>query len=868
MAYQPKSYRKFLAGTVTAAVVATAVAPAASAAFNDVPATDSHAENIATAVELGLINGFEDGTFKPYQDITRGQVAKIIARYLGEVDTTGVEQFTDVEDGTELAEAALTVRAAGVFTGSNGALNWNKPITRQEMATVLVRLFGLEDLADKESAVTDIDSAWSVHRESINILSENGVTTVTEFNPLGNVKRGQFASFTVRAIETVPVDAEVVSVSAINSTTLELTGVALDEFTAEDITVEGNTIISYKAAEDGKTATLKLGSALVPDTEYAVTVNTGDDESVEFSVTYNLEVTTVSVDAKSFDDDTEDQFVSFKVNGKTADVNDLFVNGYSVEFAATTKEAGVTRDATGDLFADENTGELKTGLTAGTKYKVQVTISKGSDVFVSEQAEIEIKNFELVAASIESYELTNTTANDIIQKSSTFVVGDVVDLTELVAIQNGKKTTLDAVDIAAALADGTLDIKSSNPAVVSVDDAEFTANTPGNATITITYGSVKQTISVKVASEEREVTKVVPKSTSLTTILSPVTNNTLEFHAFDQYGDPIVLDADTDEITVQSSKESVATVAVSDTDVKGKGTLTVTPAELGSTSVVFKNEDGKTIGSVAVKVTDNASASKTVLEIVKPSAAEIEAGQSEDATIDAFDENEVVYKLQPYTSEGVKLDAKDMAGYTVKFDEKIVNVNSDTDGLLEIPTGTAVTELSITLPTTVKVGYSDIAVYNAEGALVSKVRVTVVNNTPKLSAVTLKSIPEVTFAGKTIDYKSVLNITSSSGDDIVNGVTLTHTANSVIRIDEDSAELYIDKNGDGDYTDETTDTKLGTVAMAAVSGNTGLDDFTGAILTGATTDAGDEGTIIITVKNNDSTPKIVSSTSITVKVPE
>nr|WP_254119796.1 carboxypeptidase regulatory-like domain-containing protein [Bacillus sp. FJAT-29790] len=202
---------KFLASSVTAALVASAVAPLASASgtFPDVPANDDHAANIEKAVELGLIKG-QNGLFMPNKDISRGQVAKIIARYLGDVDTTGTEQFKDVSTqvDAELAESALVVRAAGVFTGSNGAFNPGKNITRQEMASVLVRLFGLEDLANKESAVTDNDTAWEVHRANINILSENEITKVEKFNPLNNVTRAQFASFMIRSIENAEKEPE------------------------------------------------------------------------------------------------------------------------------------------------------------------------------------------------------------------------------------------------------------------------------------------------------------------------------------------------------------------------------------------------------------------------------------------------------------------------------------------------------------------------------------------------------------------------------------------------------------------------------------------------------------------------------------
>jgi hypothetical protein len=255
MANQPKSYRKFLAGSVTAALVASAVAPAASAAennFPDVPADDVHADNIAKAVEMGLINGYDDGTFGPYQDISRGQVAKIIARYLGDVDTTNVEQFTDVAKSgdTELHEAALTVKAANVFTGRNGELDFEENITREEMASVIVRVFDhLVDLEDVEPSVTDVEAAFPVHQDNIKLLSEWGITDVDVFNPKGDLQRAQFVSFMIRAIESMDMVVEepaVESVSAITTTdvtvTLEASDEAREDFTIEVVNPSGDVV--------------------------------------------------------------------------------------------------------------------------------------------------------------------------------------------------------------------------------------------------------------------------------------------------------------------------------------------------------------------------------------------------------------------------------------------------------------------------------------------------------------------------------------------------------------------------------------------------------------------------------------------------
>jgi len=48
--------------------------------YSDVPADHTHREGIERAAELGLVQGFPDGTFRPEQPVTRGQLATILMR--------------------------------------------------------------------------------------------------------------------------------------------------------------------------------------------------------------------------------------------------------------------------------------------------------------------------------------------------------------------------------------------------------------------------------------------------------------------------------------------------------------------------------------------------------------------------------------------------------------------------------------------------------------------------------------------------------------------------------------------------------------------------------------------------------------------
>lgn len=204
--FKNKKMKKFLATTATAAFLASALIPtgASAASFKDVPENNVHFEAIDVLSDEGIINGYSDGTFKPSNTITRGQVAKIFARLFDEEGELQ-QVFKDVPvtlADKELVRAAFTVNAYEVMTGSNGYLYPAKNITRQQMAKVLVEGLWLDHVEGEENQVKDLDKAYPEYREYIEILSENGITNVTEFRPTETVSRAQFASFVYRALLT------------------------------------------------------------------------------------------------------------------------------------------------------------------------------------------------------------------------------------------------------------------------------------------------------------------------------------------------------------------------------------------------------------------------------------------------------------------------------------------------------------------------------------------------------------------------------------------------------------------------------------------------------------------------------------------
>jgi trimeric autotransporter adhesin len=271
MAYQPKSYRKFLAGTISAAVVASAIAPVASAAdvqFTDLAGQDQETLDAITAlVGLGVIQGYQDKTFKPNQTINKGQAAEMTVKALPNVDpvaTPAGNVFEDLSAKSYYAPYAEALANAGIIA-KGGKFAAGTAMTREAMALALVQAFGLKDNGTAVT-ISDIATLSAESQAAIKILAQHGLTKVVDgkFNPTDAVKRSQFALFFYRAVAAVGVVApEVTAVKSTSATTLEVTVKgALKEVKASDfvfdngLTVTAAEIVPAAAAD--ATTTVKL----------------------------------------------------------------------------------------------------------------------------------------------------------------------------------------------------------------------------------------------------------------------------------------------------------------------------------------------------------------------------------------------------------------------------------------------------------------------------------------------------------------------------------------------------------------------------------------------------------------------------------
>ena len=104
-------------------------------------------EALTNAVNNGLIGG-SNGYIRPDDPMTRAEMATIMVRAFGATKEDDISAFTDVNPSDWFYSSMAKAVAMGAFNGADGKLNPQNNITREETFAVLARMFSLN--YDKE----------------------------------------------------------------------------------------------------------------------------------------------------------------------------------------------------------------------------------------------------------------------------------------------------------------------------------------------------------------------------------------------------------------------------------------------------------------------------------------------------------------------------------------------------------------------------------------------------------------------------------------------------------------------------------------------------------------------------------------------
>ncbi len=188
-----KTSARFLA--MLLAVLMIAGAAMTVSAFSDVEEGYEHATAIATLSQLGVIGGYEDGTFKPNANVERDEMAKLVyVLYTTFSDAgSGAVKFSDVPAGHWATGFVSWCSAKSIVGGfGDGTFKPDENVTYDQALKMVCATLGY----------TDFDSAlWptDVRQKAITDLKLN--KGLEKVNGSDNLTRGQVAQLLYNALD-------------------------------------------------------------------------------------------------------------------------------------------------------------------------------------------------------------------------------------------------------------------------------------------------------------------------------------------------------------------------------------------------------------------------------------------------------------------------------------------------------------------------------------------------------------------------------------------------------------------------------------------------------------------------------------------
>ncbi len=173
--------------------------------FNDVPANHWSTKAIYDLTNRKVVQGYGNNIFGFGDNVTRGQVARMIYMYVkpADADASFKNPFTDIK-GHLFEKEILALAKAGLVNGfGDGKYGPDDILTREQMAQVLTNAFKFK--ATKTTKFADVDkNSWSYG--AISALEENGVTIGTGdnmYSPKMFVTREAYSQFLYNSINAV-----------------------------------------------------------------------------------------------------------------------------------------------------------------------------------------------------------------------------------------------------------------------------------------------------------------------------------------------------------------------------------------------------------------------------------------------------------------------------------------------------------------------------------------------------------------------------------------------------------------------------------------------------------------------------------------
>lgn len=169
--------------------------------FTDVKSSQWFSQHIGYLANHGQISGYNDGSFKPYQVITRAEAVALIGRALLYDETKTDTIFKDVPQTSFASGYIQRAVDANIITGyDDGTFKPDKTVSRAEMAILISKAFKLNTNTSIKNNFMDVSESMAAYPFILPIIEANVTEGFTDgtFRPYENMTRSEFAAFLTR----------------------------------------------------------------------------------------------------------------------------------------------------------------------------------------------------------------------------------------------------------------------------------------------------------------------------------------------------------------------------------------------------------------------------------------------------------------------------------------------------------------------------------------------------------------------------------------------------------------------------------------------------------------------------------------------
>lgn len=181
--------------------------------FTDVKSSAWYYEPVRYCFGQGLLNGTSATTFSPNTNCSRAMIVTILYRMDGSLKTSGMNPFSDVQNGKWYTDAIIWAAENNIVNGDGkGHFMPNDNVTREQLAKIMkayaaysgrynpdagIMLTGFPD-ADSVSGWAGESMSWAVGMGFVNGKPKDGKNYL---DPKGNATRAEVATILLRYIK-------------------------------------------------------------------------------------------------------------------------------------------------------------------------------------------------------------------------------------------------------------------------------------------------------------------------------------------------------------------------------------------------------------------------------------------------------------------------------------------------------------------------------------------------------------------------------------------------------------------------------------------------------------------------------------------